>query len=196
MGKRITIIFGLLVFLSGISFAQEKKLTEKEARALIEEYHAREEAANAKIAELQPKVDSLKPIVAKLDSIIAELEAQLAECRKKPKYYGKYSVKAGDWLSKIASYRTIYHDGTKWNVIYEANKDLIENPNLIYPGWVLLIPGLDVYKVIPGDCLWRIASYISVYGNARKWAEIYEANKDKIKDRDLIYPGQEFTIPR
>lgn len=43
------------------------------------------------------------------------------------------------------------------------------------------------------DCLWRIAHY--VYKNARLWPLIYAANKDKIKDPDLIFPGQKFLIP-
>ena len=33
------------------------------------------------------------------------------------------------------------------------------------------------------------------YGDAQKWRKIYEANRDEIKNPDLIYPGQTFTIP-
>lgn len=43
------------------------------------------------------------------------------------------------------------------------------------------------------DCLWRIA--MKVYNNARLWPLIYIANKDQIKDPDLIFPGQRFIIP-
>jgi len=43
------------------------------------------------------------------------------------------------------------------------------------------------------DCLWRIAYY--VYKDAKLWPVIYTANKDKIKDPDLIFPGQKFSIP-
>ncbi len=43
------------------------------------------------------------------------------------------------------------------------------------------------------DCLWRIALY--VYKDARLWPLIYMANKDKIKDPDLIFPGQKFVVP-
>jgi nucleoid-associated protein YgaU len=53
----------------------------------------------------------------------------------------KYVVKSGDTLSKIA--KELYGDGNRWREIFEANKDQIENPNLIRPGWELLIPGLD-----------------------------------------------------
>ena len=33
------------------------------------------------------------------------------------------------------------------------------------------------------------------YGSAGQWRRIYEANKDVIKNPDLIYPGQTFKIP-
>lgn len=52
------------------------------------------------------------------------------------------------------------------------------------------------YKVIKGDCLWVIAKIEKVYGDPYKWKKIYLANKDKIKDPDLIYPDQVFDIPR
>jgi nucleoid-associated protein YgaU len=49
------------------------------------------------------------------------------------------------------------------------------------------------YVVVKGDSLSKIAK--REYGDANKWRTIYEANKDLIKDPDLIYPGQELTIP-
>ena len=49
------------------------------------------------------------------------------------------------------------------------------------------------YVVQKGDSLSRIAK--EKYGNANQWPKIYEANKDLIKDPDLIYPGQTLKIP-
>ncbi|HPA70862.1 MAG TPA: DUF4398 domain-containing protein [Spirochaetota bacterium] len=43
------------------------------------------------------------------------------------------------------------------------------------------------------DCLWKIAMY--TYRNARLWPLIYSANRDKIRDPDLIFPGQNLVIP-
>lgn len=48
------------------------------------------------------------------------------------------TVKAGDSLSKIA--KRELGDANKWHAIYEANKDRIKNPDLIYPGDVLTLP--------------------------------------------------------
>ena len=49
------------------------------------------------------------------------------------------------------------------------------------------------YTVKKGDTLSKIAG--QEYGDASAWKRIFEANRDKIKDPDLIHPGQELTIP-
>ncbi len=43
------------------------------------------------------------------------------------------------------------------------------------------------------DCLWRISQ--KVYKDAALWPAIYIANREQIKDPDLIFPGQKFVIP-
>jgi LysM repeat protein len=128
-------------------------------------------------------------------------------------------VQPGDSLSKIA--REVYGDGSRWREIFEANRDKVSDPSRIYPGQELCIPyGLDdtapatgapteplpaeipaervparegVYVVQSGDSLSKIAK--EVYGDGRRWPEIFEANKDKISDPGMIYPGQELRIP-
>ena len=49
-----------------------------------------------------------------------------------------YVVKPGDSLSKIAKHH--YGDANAWHKIYEANKDRIQDPDLIQPGWTLRLP--------------------------------------------------------
>jgi nucleoid-associated protein YgaU len=50
-----------------------------------------------------------------------------------------YVVVKGDSLSKIA--RREYGDANKWRTIFEANRDVITDPDLIYPGQELKVPG-------------------------------------------------------
>ena len=52
--------------------------------------------------------------------------------------YQTYEVKAGDSLSKIA--KKLLGDGNAWNRIFEANKDVLKDPNKIYPGQKLKVP--------------------------------------------------------
>lgn len=49
------------------------------------------------------------------------------------------------------------------------------------------------YTVKSGDCLWNIAK--KQLGDGSRWKEIYELNKDKIKNPNLIYPNQTLTMP-
>ena len=54
-------------------------------------------------------------------------------------------------------------------------------------------PTTRTYTVVRGDCLWNIAK--KYYGNGSQYTKIYNANRDKIKNPSLIYPGQVFVIP-
>ena len=51
----------------------------------------------------------------------------------------------------------------------------------------------DRFVVQPGHSLWRIAH--QAYGSGIHYAVIYQANRDQIRDPDLIYPGQIFKLP-
>lgn len=50
------------------------------------------------------------------------------------------------------------------------------------------------YAVVRGDNLWNISAKPDIYNNPYQWPLIYKANSSKIKDADLIYPGQVFDI--
>lgn len=51
------------------------------------------------------------------------------------------------------------------------------------------------YTVVRGDHLWGIAKKKEHYDNPFAWPMIYRANRDQIKNPDLIYPKQIFKIP-
>ena len=50
-----------------------------------------------------------------------------------------------------------------------------------------------IYTVVSGDSLSKIAK--REYGDANAWKQIYEANRDILKDPDKIFPGQNLKIP-
>ncbi|HXV24607.1 MAG TPA: LysM peptidoglycan-binding domain-containing protein [Alphaproteobacteria bacterium] len=53
-------------------------------------------------------------------------------------------------------------------------------------------PGSIVVQ--PGNSLWRIAR--RTYGHGIRYTLIFEANKEQIRNPDLIYPGQVFSLPK
>lgn len=53
--------------------------------------------------------------------------------------------------------------------------------------------GLSTVIIQPGYTLWAVAR--KTYGFGMQYVRIYHANKDQIRDPDLIYPGQIFKLP-
>ncbi len=51
----------------------------------------------------------------------------------------------------------------------------------------------ETYTVVSGDCLWKIAK--KTLGDSSLWKDVYEVNKDIIKNVNLIFPGQVLAIP-
>lgn len=50
------------------------------------------------------------------------------------------------------------------------------------------------YTVQSGDTLWAISERF--YGDGNAWQRIYDANRGRIEDPDVIQPGWELSIPR
>ncbi len=138
---------------------KKKSLAEKladEARRQYEEGKTKEEIRSraesmmadveAKLKAHQPKLSKAAEAQAKAESLMDDLTAKLKA--RQPKSAASaahqdaapeiYEVQPGDSLSKIA--KEVYGDMNRWSDIFEANKDQIENPNLIQIGQKLIIP--------------------------------------------------------
>lgn len=61
------------------------------------------------------------------------------------------------------------------------------------PPSTVVVPKITTTTVSRGDSLWRISRL--TYGAGIRYAVIYEANRQQIRDPDLIYPGQIFVLP-
>ncbi len=71
---------------------------------------------------------------------VAQVDDQIEVLKKEPEAV-YYTVKPGDYLSKIA--KAQYGNASKYNIIFEANRPMLEHPDKIYPGQVLRIPPLS-----------------------------------------------------
>ncbi|MFN4090380.1 MAG: LysM peptidoglycan-binding domain-containing protein [Alphaproteobacteria bacterium] len=56
------------------------------------------------------------------------------------------------------------------------------------------LPPGEIAVVQPGNSLWRIAR--RTYGQGTRYTVIYEANRPQIRDPNLIFPGQIFSLPK
>ena len=74
------------------------------------------------------------------------------------------------------------------DALANAESDMSDNKN------ESMSSGVTSYSVVGGDNLWDISGKEEVYANSYQWPLIYKTNRDKIKDADLIYPGQVFDI--
>jgi len=75
--------------------------------------------------------------ISEVDDFLAVKEDDTVEKEPESRFY---TVKKGDSLSKIS--KEMYGDAMKYNAIFEANKPMLKDVNLIYPGQVLRIPEL------------------------------------------------------
>jgi nucleoid-associated protein YgaU len=62
------------------------------------------------------------------------------------------------------------------------------------PRAAVVVPKVWTAAVARGDSLWRISR--SSYGDGHRYPSIFEANRTKIRNPDLIYPGQIFVLPK
>lgn len=87
---------------------------------------------------LEYKEYGKKTVVVKKKETKKATSKPAAAPKTNPKNKGTYVVKRGDTLWAIA--KKYYGNGAQYPKIYNANRNIIKNPNLIYPGQKLVIP--------------------------------------------------------
>ncbi|MDD3803706.1 MAG: LysM peptidoglycan-binding domain-containing protein [bacterium] len=139
MKSKLFVSFLLVVLSFTLLSAQDAKLTEKDYLEQIAAEQARLDKANADHDACKAVGEPLMQEVEALRLQKEQLANELAALKESRSFY---TVKPGDWLSKLADYKEVYGRGgwKRWPEIYKANKKLIKDPNLIYPNWKLTIP--------------------------------------------------------
>ena len=131
-------------------------------------------------------------------------QQELAQLTEEQSSVKIHKVAKGESLWQISL--KFYNDGYKWTEIAKVNK--LTNPDLIEDGQALTIPELIVvpqvteeqsiatseYLVVKGDSLWKIA--VRAYADGYQWVKVWEANKTKIVNPDLIEVGTKLLLPR
>mgnify|MGYP001031824025 CR=1 FL=1 len=126
-----------------------KKFFDTDIRVSMEDYQITEDAKNGFDILVKVKLKQWKDYGTKtvnvsfdMDKPKASMEPQREAANSPaPAAAQSYTVAKGDCLWNIA--KKYYGNGSKYTVIYNANKSVIGgNPNLIYPGQVLTIPAV------------------------------------------------------
>jgi nucleoid-associated protein YgaU len=129
----------------------------------LENLHQRYLSVNAKARQSLAAVRADTDISA-IDTLYNAFDRRYAELVVNPGLIEKsLLVAGGDSLRTIA--QRVYGDETRWPDIYDANRSLIRDPNIIYPNMELTLPGLvdeaAGYTFVTLDTTW----YVKTGGN-------------------------------
>lgn len=191
------------VLLSTNVFAQRQEMTEEEWQAEINRLTESKVALTTELNTLKADVAQLKKTrdgLQAYDDCINELYAMVGATKADvdnfkqqlnaltSKIDGKESPKAD---------RQAELDAMKKNKISALPEFFDKAHNQLQrklDAWEEA-PKEIMYTVVRGDHLWGIAKKKEHYANPFAWPIIYKANRDQIKNPDLIYPKQIFKVP-
>ncbi len=199
--KYLVSVFSLMLLFSVTTFAQDADMTVEQWEAEMSRLKAKLQTLTQEIQALQADVNNLKSMELQsyedcLDELYAMVGATKADVDNFRKAVaeldGKIKRKEGPKADRQKDLNAL-----KMNKISALPEffDRVHNQmqrNL--DAWVEE-PTEIVYTVVKGDHLWGIAKKPQHYGNPFAWPIIYRANRDQIKNPDLIYPNQKFKIP-
>lgn len=201
--KYILSLLSLVLLVSVVSFAQEREMTEEEWQAEMTRLGEKKTSLLNEIDALKSDIDNLNAQKSGLQSpeeCIDELYALVGATRQDVDNFraavneldGKIRRKEGPKKDRQADL-----DALKMNKI-SALPEFFQKVHVqmqkALDAWVEK-PDVISYKVVRGDHLWGIAKKKEHYGNGFAWPIIYKANRDQIKNPDLIYPDQVFKVP-
>jgi len=193
-------IVSLVVLFAGVNFAQEE-MTVEQWEAEMRSYQNKKAALQTEIDALRSDIDNLKAMnlqdpeecIDELYQIVGATRNDVNNFRKAVNELdSKIKRKEGPKddrqtdlnslkMNKISALPEFFN-----KVHNQMQKDL--------DAWVEAPKDIQ-YTVTRGDCLWNIAKKNEHYGNGFAWPVIYQANRDQIKNPDLIFPNQNFKIP-
>ena len=202
--KLLVGFISILFLLSLSSFAQEEKeMTKEEWEAEMTRLTGQKQALNSEIETLNKDIENLNTVKAGLQDpevCTDELYALVGATRSDVDNFrnavneldGKIRRKEGPKADRQADLNALKMN--KISALPEFFDKVHNKMQQALDEWVETSPIIS-YTVVKGDCLWNIAKKKEHYGNGFAWPVIYKANRDKIKNPDLIYPKQVFSIP-
>lgn len=215
----------ILIFASSIAFAQmppaskpDTELTKKEAELRISDYNNKVNKLETKLEELNTKLNSVKTELTETNQALNDCNDDLkkllgvtdSDIEAFKQALGRIEGKVRE-LQRLSDDQLI----NRQDEVVQLDKDLNElrgNKISLLPEFYNKIIALakdikglyrekriDTYTVgtwaEDRDCLWNIAGKIEIYSDPFMWPKIWQANKDIIRNPDIIHPGQVLQIP-
>ena len=203
LAKYLIGILSLVLLLSLSGFAQDEEMTTEEWEAEMTRLAGKKQALTAEMEALNADLDNLNATLSGLqdpEECIDELYAIVGATRQDVDNFrnavneldGKIRRKEGPKADRQADLDALKMNKISalpefFNKVHNQMQQALDN-------WIEK-PDVISYTVVRGDHLWGIAKKQEHYGNPFAWPVIYKANREQIKDPDLIYPNQVFKVP-
>jgi len=193
-------IVSLLLLFTAVNFAQEE-MTKEQWESEMATYKDKKVALENEISALKSDIDNLKAMdLQDPEECIDELYQLVGATRNDVNNYrkavneldGKIKRKEGPKADRQTDLNTLKMN--KISALPEFYNKVHNQMQKDLDNWVEAPTDIS-YSVAKGDCLWNIAKKKEHYGNGFAWPVIYQANRDQIKNPDLIFPNQTFKIP-
>ena len=204
ISKYLLTVLSLLLLFTVSIVAQQEEMTSDEWEAEMARLRSQKDALTQQIADEQKAISDLKDQLAQMKSyedcqnelyaLVGATKADVDNFRNAiNELDGKIRRKEGPKADRQKDLDAL--KSNKISALPEFYDKVHNQMQGALDAWVEA-PQEWNYTVVKGDCLWNIAKKKDYYGNGFAWPKIYKANRDKIKNPDLIYPKQTFTIPK
>ena len=197
--------------------AQEKKITREEYSAQMADLAQRESEAKAQIVSLEARISELDRQSNELDRAIANLKRETlslvdATQRQVDAFARRLDAITAqlEGLVSLAP-EVLVQKRKEVDTVRSEMGQLRSQPIAALPEIAAKITRIfrllgDIgaridqpvtidYSVRKGDNLWNISKKSNIYDDPYMWPRIYRANRDEVRDPDLIYPKQNLVIP-
>jgi len=216
----LTVIALLVLFLLSVNNIAigADRMTYEEYQSKLAEFQARESNANDKMESERSSIEDLNNQISDLEQQITAVWDDIFSFASTNKDdFEQLKSQSDDLASKISEFERLSPDallnradelddldnmiaelrampGSSIGSVFEQLNDLTDRVERLRNA--VPQPKHDMYSVISGDHLWRIAGKSNIFNDPWKWMRIYSSNRSEIKDPDLIYPDQRLRIPR
>ncbi|MER3523643.1 MAG: hypothetical protein C4326_06120 [Ignavibacteria bacterium] len=212
-------VIAIVSLLVAVGSAQEK-MSKDDWQREVNRYTQMKTDLQAKLADVNRKIESLQADSRRLDADYTtcknELYAMVGSNAEEAAAFGREIEAAENGAIELLrlSDTELMQRSADVSALAAKAKGFRENKLSLLPEFSDRLDALDqkiasLQRALAGaekwytvgtwardrDCLWNIAKKKDIYNNAWLWPKIWMGNKDKIKNPDLIYPGQKLRVP-